>query len=66
MDAAICHVLSMGFERVILTGTDLPMMGRRHLESGFSALDLSDVVTGPHARRRLLSGGGKGSLYRCF
>ena len=47
MDAAICRVLSLGFERVILTGTDLPMMGRKHLESGFYALDLSDVVLGP-------------------
>ena len=47
MDAAMRRVLSLGFERVILTGTDLPMMGRKHLESGFSALDLSDVVLGP-------------------
>ena len=47
MDAAMRRVLSLGFERVILTGTDLPMMGRKHLESGFYALDLSDVVLGP-------------------
>ncbi|MGI5984003.1 MAG: TIGR04282 family arsenosugar biosynthesis glycosyltransferase [Sakamotonia sp.] len=47
MDGAIRHVLSLGFERVVLTGTDLPEMGREHLESGFSALDHSDVVLGP-------------------
>ena len=47
MDASMRRVLSLGFERVILTGTDLPMMGRKHLESGFYALDLSDVVLGP-------------------
>ena len=33
MDAAMRRVLSLGFERVILTGTDLPMMeiGRAHV-----------------------------------
>lgn len=47
MDAAIRRVLILGFERVVLTGTDLPAMGYEHLESGFSALDSFDVVLGP-------------------
>lgn len=47
MYRAICKVLSLGYESVILTGTDLPMMTVSHFESGFAALEEHDVTIGP-------------------
>ena len=44
---AIHHVLQLGYDRVILTGADLPMMTAAHLESGFAALEEADVTFGP-------------------
>lgn len=44
---AICHVLRQGYEAVVLTGADLPLMTTEHLESGFSALEDADIVIGP-------------------
>ena len=46
MHNAISKVLAMGFERVILTGADLPLMNERHLQSGFAALEKADVTIG--------------------
>ena len=47
MDNAIRHVLSLGYEAVVLTGADLPMMGSAHLSSGFAALEHADIALGP-------------------
>ena len=44
---ALCHVLSLGYEAVVLTGADLPLMGASHLESGFAALENADIALGP-------------------
>ena len=46
MNHAICHVLSLGYDAVILTGSDLPLMEKTHLESGWTALFGADVVLG--------------------
>ncbi len=47
MYRSIKKVLDLGYESVILTGSDLPMMTLSHLESGFSALENNDIAIGP-------------------
>lgn len=47
MDCAIRKVLSFGYDAVVLTGTDLPLMGKAHLRSGFTALENADIAIGP-------------------
>lgn len=47
MYRAIRKVLDLGYESVVLTGSDLPMMKEQHLESGFAALEENDVTIGP-------------------
>lgn len=47
MANAIAHVLSLGFDAVMLTGADLPLMTAGHLESGFEALKTADIAIGP-------------------
>lgn len=47
MDHALSRVLSLGYDRVILTGADLPLMTADHLRSGFSALEKADITLGP-------------------
>ena len=47
MYRAICNVLERGYDKVILTGADLPLMTKTHLESGFAALEGADVTLGP-------------------
>ena len=47
MYRAICNVLERGYDAVILTGADLPLMTKNHLESGFAALEGADVTLGP-------------------
>ena len=47
MYRAICNVLKIGYGAVVLTGADLPLLGKTHLEVGFSALDGADVAIGP-------------------
>ena len=44
---ALCHVLKLDYEAVILTGADLPLMTAGHLESGFCALERADIAIGP-------------------
>ena len=44
---ALSHVLELGYEAVVLTGADLPLMKETHLEAGFPALDGADVAIGP-------------------
>lgn len=48
MHNAISRVLAMGYDGVILTGTDLPLMTAKHLESGFESLEAHDVTIGPN------------------
>ena len=47
MYRAIGKVLSLGYESVILTGADLPMMTAEHIRSGFAALEDHDIALGP-------------------
>lgn len=47
MDRAIRTVQALGYEAVVLTGSDLPQMTAAHLESGFSALEENDIAIGP-------------------
>lgn len=47
MDHAIRHVLELGYDAVVLTGADLPMMDSAHLSSGFAALEHADIALGP-------------------
>ena len=47
MDHALSTVLDLGYEKVILTGSDLPLMSAAHLQSGFDALEKADVTLGP-------------------
>ena len=47
MYRAIKKVTDLGYESVILTGADLPMMTVAHLESGFATLESNDIAIGP-------------------
>lgn len=47
MYRALRTVLHLGYESVILTGSDLPGMEKAHLDSGFAALEAADVAMGP-------------------
>ena len=47
MNHALNLALSLGYEKCILTGSDLPLMTVSHLKSGFDALDNADVTLGP-------------------
>ena len=44
---ALRHVLGRGYDVVVLTGADLPLMTAAHLESGFAVLDAADISIGP-------------------
>ncbi len=44
---AIETVLNQGYEASILTGSDLPLMTKEHLNSGFSALKNAEITLGP-------------------
>ena len=48
MHHAISAVLDLGYDAVILTGADLPLMTKAHLDSGFSCLEQADVTIGPN------------------
>ena len=47
MHHAICRVLELGYDRVVLTGTDLPLLQPGYLTEALASLDTSDVVIGP-------------------
>ncbi len=47
MHNALCRVLALGYDAVLLTGSDLPCMTAHHLQSGFDALNEADVAIGP-------------------
>jgi len=47
MYRCIRKVLELGYESVILTGSDLPLMTADHLRSGFAALEENDIAIGP-------------------
>ena len=49
MNHALNTVLALGYEKVVLTGSDLPLMTAEHLRSGFAALENADVTLGPTA-----------------
>ena len=44
---ALRRVLALGYEAAILTGADLPLMTKTHLESGFAALESAPITLGP-------------------
>lgn len=47
MHSAIAHVLSFGYSKVLLTGSDLPRLTVSHIGRGFTALDKADIAIGP-------------------
>lgn len=47
MYRAIRKVMDLGYESVILTGADLPLLTKAHLDSGFDALEEHDIALGP-------------------
>lgn len=47
MYRAIREVLNLGYESVVLTGADLPMITAEHINSGFSVLKGHDIAIGP-------------------
>lgn len=47
MYRVIRKVLDLGYESVVLTGTDLPLISASHFESGFAALQEHDIAIGP-------------------
>lgn len=49
MNHALNTVLALGYEKVVLTGSDLPLMTADHLRSGFAAMEDADVALGPTA-----------------
>ncbi|MBR3974185.1 MAG: TIGR04282 family arsenosugar biosynthesis glycosyltransferase [Oscillospiraceae bacterium] len=49
MNNALNVALALGYEKVVLTGSDLPLMTAEHLRSGFAALENADVTLGPTA-----------------
>ena len=44
---ATARVLGLGYEAVVLTGADLPLLEPRHLLGGFAALENADLAMGP-------------------
>ena len=49
MNHALKTALDLGYGVCILTGSDLPLMTKNHLQSGFDALAHADVTLGPTA-----------------
>lgn len=47
MHRALCQVLDLGYEAVVLTGSDLPLLRPRHLEAAFHGLENHDLALGP-------------------
>lgn len=47
MYRSIRKVMELGYESVILTGTDLPLMTAEHLNRGFELLEEKDIAIGP-------------------
>ena len=47
MYRAICSVMELGYTAVVLTGADLPLLTKAHLESAFSVLEEKDIAIGP-------------------
>lgn len=47
MARAIAHVLSEGYDRVVLTGSDLPELDAEVLDSALDRLDSCDIVLNP-------------------
>ncbi len=47
MENAIHDVLDMGYEKVVLTGSDIPELEADTIETSFAMLSVSDVVIGP-------------------
>ena len=46
-DNALRWVLAQGYAACVLTGSDLPLLGKAHFESAFAALEGADLVIGP-------------------
>ncbi|MBR3200201.1 MAG: TIGR04283 family arsenosugar biosynthesis glycosyltransferase [Mogibacterium sp.] len=47
MENAVSDVLRMGYEKVVLTGSDIPELEADTIETAFAMLGSSDVVIGP-------------------
>ena len=44
---AIAYVIGLGYDAVILTGSDLPLITAEHISGGFAALEKADIAIGP-------------------
>lgn len=47
MENAISDVLAMGYEKAVLTGSDIPELEAETIEASFAMLSASDIVIGP-------------------
>lgn len=47
MEYALTRVLNMGYEKVILTGSDIPELSEEEIRKAFDRLDIQDLVFGP-------------------
>ena len=47
MDNALRWVLAQGYAACVLTGSDLPLLGKAHFEAAFAALEEADLAIGP-------------------
>ena len=47
MHNCLGHILDMGYNKCVLVGADLPLLGKEHFDSAFAALDTADVSIGP-------------------
>lgn len=47
MENAISDVMSMGYDRVVLIGSDIPDLDEESIEEAFELLDENDIVLGP-------------------
>ena len=47
MDNALRWVLAQGYAACVLTGSDLPLLGKAHFEAAFTALEEADLAIGP-------------------
>lgn len=66
MDHALGQVLALGYDAVVLTGADLPLMGKAHLQSGFAALERAHIALGPTADGGYYLIGAKGPCPELF
>ena len=66
MENAFRDAFSMGYERVVLTGSDIPELEKETIETAFAMLGTCDVVMGPTADGGYYLAGMKEPHYEAF